>query len=98
MSDDGKGSKNKYFKPTVITPEIAKELKDPKGWVTGRLLPKRKRQKNKKFVETPKGKGKTRPKGWKKKGYDVNDPTKPSPSTPVDDATEQMLNESDEVD
>ena len=109
-SGDGNSrGRNKYFKPTKITPEIEKELKDPKGWITGRLLPKRRKQKNKIMTETPRGKGKGtgkgKGKGWKRKGYDVNDPKKPSPATPakfqvtpVDEDTEKELEESDEAD
>ena len=110
-ADGNSKGKPKYFKPTKLTPEIEKELKDPKGWITGRLLPKRRRQKNKIMTETPKGKGKNKPKGWKRKGYEVKepkgfdtaDPNKPSPATPVkltrlSKKTEKELEESDEVD
>lgn len=64
-----KSGKSKYFKPTEITPEIRKELNDPKGWVTGRLLPKKRKQQN--VVVPKKGKGKSKSWTKKKKGYEL---------------------------
>ena len=80
-----KSGRSRYFKPTEITPEIRKELDDPKGWVTGRLLPKKRKQQN---VVVPKKGGRGKGKGWTKKRKSYELPAE----------TEKELEESPEAD
>ena len=83
--------RTKKFAETVMTPELRKELNDPKGWVTGRLLPKRAKAKNKKMEVKGKGKGK----GKGKKRYD-SVPTEEEPKTEDTSVTEEEDADEDE--